>query len=76
MSAWNNWFETIADIQIDRGGLKSGRKITQSGTEELNFGKDSLTGYTIIKSESLDEAEAIANGCPFVSSTYVYEMRK
>lgn len=76
MSAWNSWFKSIANRQVDRGGLRTGRKITQSGTEELNFGKDSLTGYTIIKSESLDEAEEIAKGCPIVSSTIVYEMHK
>jgi hypothetical protein len=76
MNAWNNWFESISDIQVDRGGLRAGRKIMQSGTEDLSFGKDSLTGYTIITSNSLDEAGKIAKGCPIVSSTNVYEIRK
>lgn len=76
MNAWNSWFSSITERQVDRGGLNTGLKITPSGTEELNFGKDSLTGYTIIKSDSLEEAEEIAKGCPIVSSTNVFEIRK
>ena len=74
MQAWNDWFEAVADRQVDRGGLRSGREITQTGTKELPFGKDSITGYTIIAAESLDEAEKIAAECPVVASTSVFEI--
>lgn len=33
MAAWNQWFESIADIQVDRGGLRDGRENTQSGNQ-------------------------------------------
>ena len=40
----------------------------------MPFGADSITGYTMIKAESLDEAVEIAEKCPFVLSTRVYEI--
>ena len=76
MAAWTAWFESIADRQVDRGGLAGGREISGSGIEELPFGADSMTGYTLIEAESLDEATKIAEGCPVVASTRVYEVRK
>lgn len=76
MAAWNQWFESIAGIQVDRGGLRDGREITQSGTDELSFTKNSITGYTIIKASNLDEAEKTASKCPVVNSTRVYEINK
>ena len=76
MGEWNKWFEAIANKQVDRGGLPSGREITHSGTKDLPFGKDSITGYTVIEAEDLDEAEKIAGECPIVASTRVYEIRK
>lgn len=76
MEGWKKWFEAIKDKQVDRGGLRGGLKISESGTEELPFGKDSMTGYTIIETENLDEAEKIAAECPVVASTRVYEIHK
>jgi hypothetical protein len=76
MGAWNEWFESIAEKQVDRGGLPGGREISNSGTKELPFEKDSITGYTVIEAEDLDEAEKIASECPIVVSTRVYEIRK
>ena len=38
------------------------------------MGPDSLTGYTILNADSLEEAEAIARENPFISSIRVYEI--
>ena len=76
MGAWNKWFESIADKQVDRGHLPGGREISHSGTKDLPFAKDSITGYTVIEAENLDEAERVAQECPIVASTRVYEIRK
>jgi len=76
MSAWGKWFESIADKQVDRGGLRAGRELSTSGTNELPFEKDSITGYTVIQAESLDDAESIARECPIVASTRVYEIAR
>jgi len=76
MDKWNKWFESIADKMVDMGHLPGGREISQSGIKDLPVGRDSITGYTVFKAESLDEAENIAKQCPFVDSTRVYEIMK
>ena len=74
MGEWNRWFESIADKEDGRGHFPSGREIFHDRTKDLPFGKDSITGYTFINAENLDEAETIAKGCPIVASTRVYEI--
>ncbi|MCH8927230.1 MAG: hypothetical protein IIB39_00765 [Candidatus Marinimicrobia bacterium] len=51
----------------------AGREITKSGTKELPLGLDSITGYSIINAENLDEAENIAKTCPFITGIRVYD---
>jgi hypothetical protein len=75
MEAWGKWFESIGDKMEGGSPLGAGREITHAGTKELSRGADSITGYTIINAESLDEAEKIAKACPIVMSMKVYELR-
>ncbi len=74
MGKWNQWFESIADRQVEKGHLPGGREFSQAGTKDLPFGRDSITGYTMIQAESLDDAAKIAGECPFVDCTRVYEV--
>jgi hypothetical protein len=76
MGAWHAWFDTIAERQVDRGGFRGGKSLSGDGTEEMPFGPDSITGYTIFRAENMDEAERIAKECPIVSSTQVYEIHR
>ena len=75
MAAWGKWFESIADKIAEKGGhFSGGREISKSGTKDLPMGMESITGYTIINAENLDDAEKIAQGCPFIASISVYEI--
>ncbi len=38
------------------------------------MGMESITGYTVIEAEDLDEAEKIARANPFIASIRVYEI--
>ena len=76
MAAWQAWFQSIADRTVENGGFMGGREITKEGTNELPWGMESITGYSIINAESLDEAEEIAKGNPFIASIRVYEVRE
>lgn len=76
MSAWQTWFESIAERQLEQGGFAGGREISKSGIRELPWDMDCITGYNIIKAESLDEAEKLAQGNPFISSIRIYELRQ
>lgn len=75
MKAWQKWSESIADITVDQGGFGAGREISRSGTKDLPWGMESITGYTIIEADSLDDAEKIARDNPFIASVRVYEIR-
>ena len=74
MAAWNKWFDSVADRSVEHGGFRGGREISQSGTKDLPMGMDSITGYSIINAESLDEAEEIARGNPFIAGIRIYEV--
>jgi len=75
MAAWGKWFESIADKSVENGGFHGGaREISHSGTRDLTMGMDSITGYSIIEAESLDEAEAVARDNPFIACIQVYEI--
>ncbi len=38
------------------------------------MGPDSITGYSLINAESIDEAEKLAQGNPFIASIRIYEV--
>ena len=75
MGAWGKWFESFKDSVVNKGGhFSAAREISKSGTVDLPLGMESITGYTVIEAESLDDAEAIAQGCPIIASIRVYEV--
>ena len=75
MKAWQAWFELISDKQVEQGGFASGREISKTGTKELPWNMETITGYNIIEAESLDAAEKLAKINPFTSSIRIYELR-
>ncbi|NKB21394.1 MAG: hypothetical protein GKS01_12940 [Alphaproteobacteria bacterium] len=75
MTAWKNWFESIADITVENGGFHGGaREISHDGSKDITMGAGSITGYSIINAVSLEEAEQIAAQNPFIESIRVYEI--
>jgi len=75
MKRWHAWFESISDKQLDQAGFSGGREISKSGTRDLPCNMESITGYNIIEAESLDAAEKLAQGNPFIASIRIYELR-
>ena len=75
MEAWGKWFQTFAHKQVDQGGFSGGREISGSGSKDLPWGMESITGYNIIEAENFEEAEKIARDCPYIASIRVYELR-
>jgi hypothetical protein len=76
MDAWNAWFEAIADHSVENVGFGSGREISKSGTRDLPWDMESITGYSVIGAESLDDAEKLAASNPYISSIRIYEVRE
>jgi hypothetical protein len=72
--AWMDWFTSIADRIVDSGNVFSAaREVTKNGTKDLPRGLDSITGYTVINAENIDEAEKIVKTCPIITAMRIYE---
>jgi hypothetical protein len=75
MELWMEWFKSIEDKIIEQVGLGNGREVTKNRVTELPMDKDAITGYLVINAENIDEALKIAESCPMITSTKVYEVR-
>lgn len=73
MEAWNIWFNSIKDKNIENLGFGLGKEISNDGTRELARDLNAITGYSIINAENMDEAEKIAKDCPFITGIRIYE---
>jgi hypothetical protein len=62
----------MVDSEGPSGG---GQEITRDGTTNLALDLEAFTGYLIINAADLDEATAIAETCPIITSIRVYETR-
>ena len=76
MTAWKEWFESVAQKTVGHGGLMHGRKVNDEGVHTLDMDRDALTGYSIIEAENLDEAVTIAQSNPYITAVNVYEIRQ
>ena len=75
MEAWKAWFGDVADKTLENGGFHGAAKeISHDGSKDLEMDADCITGYTIITAESIDEAEKLAQGNPFIKSIRLYEI--
>jgi len=68
MAAWGAWFGELGEAIID-GGNPFGAS-TSVGTDGAVTagGSSRVSGYTLVKAESLDDATALAKGCPVFAS--------
>jgi hypothetical protein len=63
-AAWNAWFQSIGPDLVDIG-----RPVGKSATVgNCGDGSQAFAGYSLIRSDDLEGALAIAKGCPFVDS--------
>ncbi len=74
MESWMQWFKSIEDKIADQIGLSHGKEVTRNGVTELPMDNDAITGYLVINAENIDEAIKIAQKCPMITSTKVYEV--
>jgi hypothetical protein len=75
MQAWGAWFGTLGDAVTDMGNPFAG-SATVSGGGITTGATAAASGYSIVTAGSLDEAAALAKGCPVVDgggTVEVYE---
>ena len=67
MEAWGKWFGSLGDKLVDGGNpFGPSNSIASNGSVSSNGGAG-LTGYSIIKADSLQAATEAAKGCPVLS---------
>ena len=68
MDAWGAWMGKVGDNLVDQGApFGPSKTVTNDGSVQEG-GAAALTGYSIIKADSLDAAAEVAKTCPVLSS--------
>ncbi|WP_459212313.1 YciI family protein [Aquimarina rhabdastrellae] len=83
MEKWQEWMGDLAQKDQLIGGeplMNEARSLTQKGQHitdrPLAEGKELVGGYIIVKANSLDEATALAKGCPGFEHDCTIEVRE
>ena len=79
MKAWAKWYEELGDHLVDEGNPTGPVAKTIHSDGMVHDGSEGLmiTGYSMLKAESLDQAVDLAKGCPVLegdSSITVHEI--
>ena len=75
MQAWGAWFGTLGDAVTDMGSPFAGSSTVSSDGVSAG-GAAAASGYSVVTAGSLDEAAALAKGCPIIAgggTVEVYE---
>jgi hypothetical protein len=65
MEAWMNWFGGLGDRVVDNGNpVGMAKTVGSNGSVSDGGGANPVTGYSVIKADSLDQAVEMAKGCP------------
>jgi len=68
MAAWGKWFGELGPAVVDGGNPFGPSASVGSDGSVKDGGGSGLTGYSILKADSLSEATQKAKGCPVLSS--------
>lgn len=79
MKAWTDWFTNLGPAVVDPGNPIGPvtKTISPDGRVSASGPGIQVTGYSILKADSLDEATRMAQGCPHLMSNgtvTVYEV--
>lgn len=74
MSAWESWFTALGEAVADPGNpFGTSASIAPDGSIG-GAGSSHLTGYTILKADSLSAAVDLAKGCPVLAGGAAIEV--
>ena len=67
MAAWSSWFENMGEaVQIPGNPVGMSKTVSAEGVSD-HGGANPLSGYTVVKADSIEAACDMAKGCPMVS---------
>jgi hypothetical protein len=64
IQAWTDWYTALGEAVKDGGNPTSGQAKTIAPDGNVSDGAGSVSGYTVIAADSLDDAVAKSKGCP------------
>jgi hypothetical protein len=68
METWGKWFASLGPAIVDGGRpVGQARTIAKDGAVTDGGGANPVSGYSILKADSLDAAVALARGCPVLA---------
>lgn len=76
MAAWGAWFGELGSAIVDPGNPFAGSASVSDGGSVGDGAGSGLTGYSVMKADSLPAATELAKGCPVLNrggSVDVYE---
>ena len=66
MERWKSWIEDLGDAMVNPGTpLGMSKTVSADGVTD-DGGSNPLSGYSIVKANSMDDALEMAKSCPFV----------
>ena len=63
---WRGWFDRIGPAIVDPGNPAGTAKTVSANGESDSGGDNPLSGYTIIRAESIHQAFGLAKVCPII----------
>ncbi len=66
MAKWKAWIDGLGDAVVNPGTPLGKSKIVSSAGVSDDGGSNSLTGFSIVKADSMDAALEMAKKCPFL----------
>ncbi len=66
MAKWKAWIGGLGDAVVNPGTPLGKSKTVSSGGVSDDGGSNPLTGYSIVKADSMDAALEMAKGCPYL----------
>lgn len=65
MAAWEAWMGSLGSALVEPGNpVGPSATVAVDGSTTSTQGPDTVTGYSIVQAQSLDDALALAKGCP------------
>lgn len=66
MGEWSKWFEGMGSAVVEPGNpVGKSTTVFQDRTED-NGGANPLSGYSVVKADTAEQAVEMAKGCPMV----------
>ena len=66
MAKWKTWIGDLGDAVVNPGTPLGKSRIVSSGGVSDDGGPDPLTGFSVVKAETMDAALEMAKACPFL----------